>query len=63
MKLSNLKIGENFKFKNDIWVYTVVDRWPEDRSSGGTSVRFPFGPDKLYIWDYENPEVEKYGKK
>ncbi len=40
----------------------VVDRCPEDRSSGITTVQFEDGDRHNYVWDHEDPEVEYLGQ-
>jgi hypothetical protein len=70
MKLSELKEGSVFRFVNTHhWTrpagkHVVIDRFPEDRSSGGTKVRYTKGGQHLFLWsgDLEgdgDPEVVK----
>lgn len=40
----------------------VIDRIPEDRSSGTTTVTFLDGESRCFIWDWANPDVEYMGK-
>jgi hypothetical protein len=40
--------------------FEVIDRWPEDRGSGGTRVKFQDGTIELFIWpEYGNPEAKR----
>ncbi len=41
--------------------FVVVDRVPEDRSSGLTTVRYEDGHAEEFIWDCEDPEVRIIG--
>ncbi len=59
MKLSVLKVGDRFRFKKDGKIYRVMDRFPEDRISGGNIIRHKDGLDEIWYWDNCNPEIEK----
>ncbi len=69
MKLSSLKDGQAGRFSEDVedpYVkkgqrFIVVDRVPEDRSSGITTVRVEQGYEAVFIWDHSNPLVECIG--
>jgi hypothetical protein len=39
----------------------IIDRCPEDRSSGVTTVHFEDGDRNVFIWDHDDPEVEVVG--
>lgn len=40
----------------------VVNRCPEDRSSGITDVQWGDGHREQFIWDYNNPKVKYLGQ-
>lgn len=59
IKLSHVPEGGVFRLKNT--KYIVIDRIPEDRSSGGTTFRGEKGGDQTYWWDHDNPKVKYLG--
>lgn len=69
MKLSHLREGEAGRFteKCKEWAgmkgvrFIVTDRFPEDRSSGGTTIVTEKGNQFSFLWEYHDPEVEKIG--
>lgn len=42
--------------------FIVLDRYPEDRSSGGTVIMYEAGDQKRFLWDHEDPMVEPLGR-
>lgn len=58
-ELSNLREGE--VGEKDGKRFIVVDRCPEDRSSGLSTIQFEDGGRKRFVWDYSNPRVKKIG--
>jgi hypothetical protein len=60
MRLSELSIGKCGRLDGKRFI--VIDRAPEDRSSGSTEVEFEGGQCKTFVWDLENPDVTPLGK-
>lgn len=60
MKLSSMRINDLGKYKGRLFI--VYNRWPDDRSSGITEIRYENGGTEVFVWDKDNPEVEYIGK-
>lgn len=58
-RISHLRINECGRLKDKLFI--VINRWPEDRASGGTYILYEGGPMARFIWDWEDPEVEFLG--
>lgn len=65
MKLSDVREGQVFKCKEGPRkdrTGIVVNRWSDDRSSGGTVVHWEDGSREDYIWSHDDPKVMLLGK-
>ncbi len=40
----------------------VVERFPEDRSSGGTRLQLETGERQMYLWDQDDPTITYLGQ-
>ncbi len=56
MKISSVRIGQ--KIKRGKFIGLVIDRVPEDRSSGFTLVEWPSKVIETIFWDFDADEVE-----
>ena len=61
INISDMEIGSVGKFKNNV-KFKVTDRFPEDRSSGGTEIEYLDvglkGTREWFYWDHHDPIVE-----
>lgn len=60
--MSDLRCTEMGKIYPDGEEFLVIDRIPEDRSSGSTKVQFLSGKRQTFYWDHENPTVVFTGR-
>jgi hypothetical protein len=66
MQLSGLQVRECGRFRDKPshlagMRFIVVDRYPADRASGGTTVLLEGGGQAIFVWDHENPNVDLLG--
>jgi hypothetical protein len=63
VRLSELKEGQMGRFSFDREEFLVIERSPEDRSSGVTKVYYILsGSTDTFVWDHSNPVVMVTGR-
>lgn len=61
-KVQMSQLHENDVGLLDGQMFIVVDRYPEDRASGGTEIQYRNSSKRSFVWDNNNPDVMYIGK-